>query len=148
MASSNRHRTFRIIVFAWVNLCSLATAYLPVNYPRTSTRRSLYSSTIQLTASQLEYNYDERGDEDEEGFDLYSRDMQNLIRMESSEYPVIDDEKRGRSLVRRVATSRPFQWISQRLSKPPKPGKLILLRCGQSEWNANGTFTGELFWNI
>jgi len=94
-------------------------------------------------------NYDA---DEEEAFDLYSRDMQDQIKLESSEYKVIDtddDETTKRGIDRIFSGSRrlvqkPLQWMGRKLSitTPTKPGKLILLRCGQSEWNANGTFTG------
>jgi len=36
---------------------------------------------------------------------------------------------------------RPFDWIRTRL-RPPAPGTLVLVRHGESTWNANSTFTG------
>jgi hypothetical protein len=89
----------------------------------------------------------ENGLRDEEGFDLYSRDMQNLIKLESSEYRVIDDETGPDGnlfLKSKRLLKKPLQWVGRKLSSPPEPGKLILLRCGQSEFNANGTFTGKM----
>jgi 2,3-bisphosphoglycerate-dependent phosphoglycerate mutase len=78
----------------------------------------------------------------EEVFDLYSSDMRDQVRKESSEYQVVDDDSGGR--VRRILKI-PFRWIGSKVSSlasTRKMGKLILLTCGQSEWNANGTFTG------
>jgi hypothetical protein len=86
----------------------------------------------------------------EKEFDLYSRDMRDQIKRESSEYLVIDDEaglfggKRPILSACRRMVRKPFRWLGGKLLHSPKPGKLILLRCGQSEWNANGTFTGEM----
>jgi 2,3-bisphosphoglycerate-dependent phosphoglycerate mutase len=105
-----------------------------VGYPSAidrTQRVSFSSSLLQNNGGMI--------DEVGEGFDLYSRDMQDQIKLESSEYQVIDGDNSNR--ITKIIRS-PFKWVGRKLTKPPKPGKLILLRCGQSAWNANGTFTG------
>jgi hypothetical protein len=108
--------------------------------------RKYPSSAFTLLGVTVEHHRDTGH---EEAFDLYSRDLQDQVNRESSEYKVIDDEAGFFGGKRSILSScgrmikKPFQWLGRKLSSPPRPGNLILLRCGQSEWNANGTFTGE-----
>ncbi|KAG7342738.1 phosphoglyceromutase [Nitzschia inconspicua] len=123
-------------------LCLSVIVSLPPCVVGYHTRWSLQATKLHTRRSpiQLAVKAIGGGDtRDEEGFDFYSRDLQKQITLESTEYPVIDDDVGSKA---KRWMKIPFQWIGRRLSKPPKPGKLILLRCGQSEWNANGTFTG------
>jgi hypothetical protein len=92
--------------------------------------------------SQQDGNND--ADDDDGSFDVYSRDMRDQIRIESSEYRVIDggDDNDGNGSRLRTLLGGTLGRMRRAFSRPPQPGKLILLRCGQSVWNANGTFTG------
>lgn len=89
-------------------------------------------------------NQRDGGADDDESFDVYSRDMRDQIRIESSEYKVIDgdDDRDADQSKLRMVLKGSLRAVGRIFSRTPQPGKLILLRCGQSEWNANATFTG------
>lgn len=88
-----------------------------------------------------------------EDYDSYSRcltprEERDAIRREDRAYAIVDAEPRWqRSLkgpVRRVKrVARKFGGrVGGKAKAGVKPGALILLRCGESAWNANQTFTG------
>ena len=82
-------------------------------------------------------------DEYEEDFDAYGRDLdpkeaRSQVDKENKEYAIVD-----RTALWMRAVRFPFRVVKKILpTKKTKPGKLILLRCGESTWNANQTFTG------
>lgn len=110
-----------------------------------SARRHVIGLSSFKLFSNADYNNNNNNDEGvvDESFDLYSRDMRDQVRRESSEYLVIDTNNDGASGTLRRLIRKPFQWMGRKIASKRKPGKLILLSCGQSEWNANGTFTGK-----
>lgn len=138
----------------------------PKSYFHATSTTHVYSNPLDLVDDNdgddnVGSNH-QKGDLDSisEAYDGYSRDMKDQIIMESSEYQIVDlrdrndgktrnEERSSSSLpVRilrgstRLLVGRPFRWMHLLLDRPSKPGKLILLRCGQSVFNANGTFTG------
>lgn len=82
-------------------------------------------------------------EEYEEDFDAYARDLdpreaRSQVEKENKEYAIVD-----RTALWMRAVRFPFRVIKKILpAKKTKPGKLILLRCGESTWNANQTFSG------
>ena len=85
--------------------------------------------------------------------DQYSRCLspyqeKQLIKAESSQYAVIDTRPQWQStllkpvkFVGRVA-KKVGETVGAREETNNKPGSLILLRCGESEWTKSGRFTG------
>jgi len=94
-------------------------------------------------------------DEDEENFGAYGRDLlydavagaRSQVDRENSEYAIVDRTSLWLRAIRYPAR-RIRKWLgggrngSNNKPNGGKPGKLILLRCGESTWNANRTFSG------
>jgi hypothetical protein len=80
---------------------------------------------------------------DEEDFDAYARDLdpreaRSQVDRENKEFAIVD-----RTALWLRAARAPFRAVLKVApTKKVKPGKLILLRAGESSWNANQTFTG------
>ena len=69
---------------------------------------------------------------------LSSREERKLIMKEDEEYAIVDQRPAWQR-----ALLYPFTLGRRAMPKKvTKPGALILVRCGESEWNVNQTFTG------
>ncbi|KAL3902393.1 MAG: hypothetical protein SGILL_010840, partial [Bacillariaceae sp.] len=131
-------------LFSWLPvLLSLAVSFTNQHAVDGYTVRwASRSSNLQISKLHATINDNIIDDGSEEAFDLYSRDMRDQVRKESSEFRVVDDESGG-TVLRLV--KKPFQWVGRKISSATntrKPGKLILLACGQSDWNSRELFTG------
>ena len=88
----------------------------------------------------------------EEFGDLYSRDLspdeeRAAVTSETRKYSIVDSSPRWQRALRRAG--RPVTKLSKAASaaigrggRARRPGSLILLRCGESEWAKSGRFTG------
>lgn len=82
----------------------------------------------------------------DDGLEQYSRclspvEARRSVRDESDRYSIIDSRK---SLLGRIARG-PARLLGKAVAGAAgkkKPGSLILLRCGESEWTKTGRFTG------
>ena len=123
-----------------LGLLSSIEAFLPVGPPRCLTSSSSDRASL---SSPLRADIGTVGDEYDEDFDAYARDLdpkeaRSQVDRENKEYAIVD-----RTALWMRAVRFPFRMAKKILpTKKIKPGKLILLRCGESTWNANQTFTG------
>jgi Histidine phosphatase superfamily (branch 1) len=72
---------------------------------------------------------------------LLEREQRRKDNMEDGYQDMMVENSKQRSLLRRVVKF-PFSVAKKLLRKPIEPGTLILIRHGESIWNANQTFTG------
>lgn len=113
--------------------------YATVDQP---TNSSGVTSTNPLHISPQVVEAAKRRLYESEGYEIYSRNLSPR-------------KERAKVLSELEAVARPDSWpqkvlkypgqlVQKVVSRPTQPGKLILLRCGESTFNANGTFTGWL----
>lgn len=131
------HHYLILSVVVVVVLVSSCEGLSPPFYSRKASSAPSSSSQLRAeTAAGASNEY-------EEDFDAYATDLdpneaRSQVNKENNEYAIVDRT----SLWMRTARA-PFRIVKKILPKnKAKPGKLILLRCGESTWNANQTFTG------
>jgi len=59
------------------------------------------------------------------------------VKNESRQYSIIDQKPKWQKPISLVS-----KGMKKVITKPKKPGSLILLRCGESKWTKTGRFTG------
>ena len=150
------NRSLSILCFLYFALKSLLSSchgFVPQQPAATSLERRRLSATRVATYTDLKaatsndindsnkHNNDESNFEyyEEEDFDAYARDLdpkevRSQVENENKQYQIVD-----RTSLWLRAIRYPFRILKKTRKKP---GKLILLRCGASEWSANQTFTG------
>ena len=115
-----------------------------VQPPRSSFSSSLHSSLADDAPSK------------ENTIDQYSRclspyEERQAVNDESSQYAIVDARPKWQSALlapfklagKAAGKASKVAGIDQALGgKAKKPGALILLRCGESEWTRTGKFTG------
>ena len=64
-------------------------------------------------------------------------EAQRSVKNESRQYSIIDQKPKWQKPISLVS-----KGMKKVITKPKKPGSLILLRCGESKWTKTGRFTG------
>ena len=135
-------------------LLSLATPALPFAPPRAASALSrdppASCAAVLLLGSSSDENANGGAPQPpDDGLEQYSRclspvEARRSVRDELGSYSIIDSRK---SLLGRIARG-PARLLGRAVAGvagrkgAKKPGSLILLRCGESEWTKTGRFTG------
>ncbi len=145
MKTQRRTRPIATVVATTIALLSVTAAFAPppssLITQQQQQQRIISTCSLQSTSSQDPQDLSSPSEEEFtiEGYSrcLSPREAKQSVKNESRQYSIIDRKPRWQKPLSLVS-----KGVKKVITKPKKPGSLILLRCGESKWTKTGRFTG------
>lgn len=141
MKTQRRTRPIATVVATTIALLSVTAAFAPP--PSSLITKQISTCSLQSTSSQDPQDPSSPSPSEEEftieGYSrcLSPREAKQSVKNESRQYSIIDRKPKWQKPLSLVS-----KGVKKVITKPKKPGSLILLRCGESKWTKTGRFTG------